>query len=206
LISRKAAGNDETLKGIYASLVELENLQNRTTKNLRLVNAKKLIAARLQQAPLAELTSLGAAAQYINPAEIRGIVSEEARQEILRQAPDNITVATQEGNQPIDVRYIKNEAYLTVPVAHIPGLPSSFPQLGNRTIHVRSTMGGKSMPIDEAREYYARPNRSDRRGNVEREPQSLTGPAGKSLDEGNLAARGFTRFRRHGRTGRDGRS
>lgn len=154
LKGHSAGASFEIVKGVYAAIHELQDLQDRTDQDLKLGLISKQIKNALKNRSLEDMDSIEKAASHIDIAALRSIVNEEKRADILVNSPDSIIFDLSDGQYEVYVAYKDNIAYITVSARRIQEITHEMLGLGNRQALVR-VAGRRFIPLEDARLQYA---------------------------------------------------
>lgn len=154
-----------SIQAFREQLGELRQLQHRTDRKLDIDRVVERMKAVIRQNMPTETSSLSSVPTFTVPQQFSE-VTDEIRQEILSQSPDQVTLYNDQTQEFVDVavHYVDNTAYLTLSKDMYPLLASEIPELRGRKVMVRPLSGHRY--VDQATAYEQRGSRRDSRGTI----------------------------------------
>jgi HrpA-like RNA helicase len=154
-----------SIQALRRQLGELRQLQHRTDRKLDIDRVVERMKAVIRQNMPVETASLANVPVFTVPQQFSEVTN-EIRQEILSQSPDQVTLYNEMTQEFVEVPvvYINNAAYLTLSKDMYPLLASEIPELRGRKVMVRPLNGHRY--VDQATAYEQRGSRRDNRGTI----------------------------------------
>lgn len=122
---------------LQRTFIRLRELQRRSLQPIDIDTAMQLVTENLMEYIPDTVRSLGEVDAYMPEYTVDMFVPPELEAEILKSSPNHITIK----GFKLPVRYSRGDAYIDIPAKLSRSIPESIPELGERTVYIRTPKG-----------------------------------------------------------------